>query len=94
MKKYQTKPEIVEACQFTGTKESFDGIRDWIGVDFHYDYQEQPTVFLNQNGRDIGIEEGFWIVKTSDLEGGFEYVIMRDDQFHDKYGVLGQVTTY
>lgn len=94
MKQYQTKPKTVEACQFMGTKESFDEIRAWIGADFHYDYQEQPTVFLNQDGRDIGIETEIWIVKTPDLEGGFDFVIMRDDQFHAMYGVLGQVTTY
>ncbi len=85
MKKYQTKPKQVEACQFTGDKESFDELRDWIGKDFYYDYQEQPRTFLKNSMGDIGIKEGFWIVKQFDLEGGFEYIVMRDDQFQNKY---------
>jgi hypothetical protein len=77
MKKYKKITKDVEACQFTGTTESFKEIRNWLGDKFHYDYQTPPTVFYDE----IGIEKGLWLVKKSDGD----VVVMRDDQFKDAY---------
>ena len=93
MKKYQTKPEVVEACQFTGTKKSFNDLRDWLGEVFYYDYQESPRVFLRKLIGPVGvIGVGTWIVKQLDIveshEAGkdvFEFIVMRDDQFQNMY---------
>ena len=93
MKKYQTKPEVVEACQFDGTQDSFKEIRAWIGEAFYYDYQESPRVFLKKLiGPGVAIGIGTWIVKQLDIveshESGeevFKYVVVRDDQFQNMY---------
>lgn len=93
MKKYQTKPVIVEACQFTGTKKSFNDLRDWLGEVFYYDYQESPRVFLKKLiGPGVAIGIGTWIVKQLDIveshetgEEVYEYVVMRDNQFQNMY---------
>jgi len=46
MIKFRRKRDYIEACQFTGTRESFLEMQEWLGSDrFYYNYQEQPTVF-------------------------------------------------
>ena len=88
MKRYRPKPKKdVEACQYTGSEESFKELRAWLGKSFYYDYQNAPRVFFDAgNGfPSIGIEDGFWIIKTDEDEPGNEYVVMRDDQFIEVY---------
>ena len=94
MKKYQTKPEVVEACQYDGTWESLEELREMnpcsITCDNHHHY-------LNE----MLLKKGCWIVKRPDVIESleqdaevFEFIIMRDDQFHGMYGVLGQSCAY
>lgn len=60
------KTTVIEAIRFTGTKESFDEIRAWVGDGFFYDYQNAPRVFLDQvdnfsSSLPVNIDD--WVVK-------------------------------
>ena len=85
MKKYQTKPKFVEACQYDGTWESLKELKKIdpcsITCDNHNHY------FNN-----IRLTKDCWIVKQLDIveshEAGeevYEFIVMRDDQFQNKY---------
>lgn len=81
IKKYSTKPEVVEAVQFKGTSESFCEIREWAGEKFYYDYQNAPGVFLiNTDNRHLPVNKNDIVFKG---ENGFS--VLKPDTFHATY---------
>ena len=63
-----TKIVSIEAIRFSGTKESFDEIRAWVGCAFFYDYQTAPRVFLDsEDGTSYPVEQFDRVVKIDGI---------------------------
>ncbi len=85
MKKYQTKPEFVEAVQYDGTWASLDELKKINPYSITCDNN-------NHYFNNIRLTKDCWIVKQVDIvetsEAGetvYEFIVMRDDQFANKY---------
>ena len=61
--KYRKKPVVIEAVQFTGSKESFEECRGFAGNNFFYDYQQSPTTRIQTIEGVIGCPPDWWIIK-------------------------------
>ena len=46
MKRYKTKPKYVEACQFTGTRENFLEMQEWLGSDRFYRMSQKTPILV------------------------------------------------
>lgn len=81
MAKFRKKPVVIEAVQFADTKESFDKIREWVGENFYYNYQDSPRVFIKTLEGDMGVTKNDWIIKG--VKG--EFYPCKSDIFEKTY---------
>ena len=77
IKQFRTKPWDVDAIQFTGCTESFVKIREWVGENFYYDYQESPHTWLSNRP----VCKNDWVVK--DAKG--EFKVYKSDEFNQTF---------
>jgi len=86
MKTYQTITKFVEACQFDGTEDSILELRKMVSS-WRIKSKSKGLFFDGTK-----LEKGYWIVKQVDTietyevdETMYKFVVMRDDQFQDRY---------
>lgn len=88
--KYQNKPEIVEAEQFTGDNNPFGVVREsniWDGtksvVTGYY-------IFTGEGSLSLTVRESYWIIKLSDDD----YDLLSDKDFKEQYDPVVEPEEY
>lgn len=95
MTNYQTKPQPIEAIQWTG--DNIEEVREFLGKPHFFDtsekwlsgYPEGYAVYSVDTGMGSWyyIDEGYWIVRWADMHSPDKYMTFDDYTFQQQYEV-------